>query len=91
MLTWRLWEAGRGIFKAKMEITRHICSDGGEEGTLIFANDENFLTRESTKGNYRQISIGENGRSDYIISDIDDFGLDGIKIHFGTFGEEAER
>ena len=69
-----------GIFKAKMEITRHICSDGGEEGTLIFANDENFLTRESTKGNYRQISIGENGRSDYIISDIDDFGLDGIKF-----------
>ncbi|MBS5532484.1 hypothetical protein KH017_16970 [bacterium] len=42
-----------GIFKAKMEITRHICSDGGEEGTLIFANDENFLTRESTKGNDR--------------------------------------
>ncbi len=68
-----------GIFKAKMELTKHIGLDGNE-GTLIFLNDGNFLTRESTKGNYRQISIGENGKSDYIISDIDDFGLDGIKF-----------
>lgn len=69
-----------GIFKAKMEVSRHITSYNGEEGTLIFVNDGEYLRKETTKGNYKQISIGENGKSDYIISDIDDFGLDGIKF-----------
>lgn len=69
-----------GIFKAKMEMTKHICADKDGEGILIFVNDDDFLSRERTKGSYKQISIGENGKSDYIISDIDDFGLDGIKF-----------
>lgn len=80
-----------GIFKAKMEITNHITSGGdGREGTLVFPCDDEYLTKETTEGNYRQISIGEDGRSEYIISDVDDFGLEGIKFNL-EHREESSR
>lgn len=70
-----------GIFKAKMEVAKHITGYGdSNQGTLIFPYDDEFLTRENTAGDYKQIIVGEDGRSEYIISDIDDFGLDGIKF-----------
>ena len=69
-----------GIFKAKMEVTKHITDCSGRQGTLVFPRDDEFLNGENTRGDYRQIMIGQNGRSDYIISDIDDFGLEGIKF-----------
>ena len=70
-----------GIFKAKMEIAKHISRfDSGEEGVLIFPWDDEYLTRENTAGAYRQIAIGEDGRSEYIISGVDDFGLEGIQF-----------
>lgn len=73
-----------GIFKAKMEITNHIKASEGEAGTeegmLVFPTDNEYLTKENTAGNYRQIAIGEDGRSEYIISDVDDFGLEGIQF-----------
>ena len=69
-----------GIFRAKMEAGRHITSRGARRGTLIFPYDGEFLTRENTAGDYCQVMIGEDGRSDYIISDVDDMGLDGIKF-----------
>lgn len=70
-----------GIFKAKMEITKHItgCSDI-PSGALVFPFDDEYLTRENTAGSYGQIVIGEDGRSEYIISSIDDFGLEGIQF-----------
>lgn len=69
-----------GIFQAKMEIAKHIAGDDELSGTLIYASDSEFLTKEKTKGNYDQISIGEKGKDDYIISSVDDFGMDGIKF-----------
>ncbi len=69
-----------GIFHAKMEVTKHISSAGGKRGALIFPWDGQFLTRERTAGDYRQVMVGEDGKSDYIISDIDDRGLDGIEF-----------
>ncbi len=70
-----------GIFKAKMEVSEHITGRNDQErGTLIFPWDDEFLTRENTQGDYRQIIVGEDGRSEYIISHIDDFGLEGIKF-----------
>lgn len=68
-----------GIFRAKMEMAPHI-GDGSGKGTLIFACDNDMLTKETTAGNYRQICVGENGKSDYIISDIDDRGVGGISF-----------
>ncbi len=70
-----------GIFKAKMEIAEHISRfDDGKEGVLVFPWDDEYLTKENTAGDYRQVSIGEDGRSEYIISDVDDFGLEGIQF-----------
>lgn len=69
-----------GIFKAKMEISRHITGRDGRPGYLVFPWDGEFLTRERTAGDYVQIMIGEDGKSDYIISDVNDFGMDGISF-----------
>lgn len=71
-----------GIFRAKMEIAEHITENKEKNiaKTLVFPQDEEFLTRERTEGDYRQVVIGENGKSDYIISDVDDFGLEGIQF-----------
>ena len=71
-----------GIFHAKMEVAKHISSMGQERGALIFPWDGRFLTKENTRGDYRQVMVGEDGKSDYIISDIDDRGLDGIEFTF---------
>jgi len=68
-----------GIFKAKMEITKHITSRNGQKGKLIFPYDGEYLTKEKTAGDYEQIVIGRNGDSDYIISDAHDFGIGGIE------------
>lgn len=70
----------QGIFEAKMEIAPHITSSEDVQGTLIYVTDDEFLTRSNTAGEYNQIAIGENGKSDYIISDVDDFGIQGIQF-----------
>lgn len=70
----------QGIFEAKMEIAPHITSSDDVEGTLIFVTDDEFLTKSNTEGDYRQIAIGNDGNSDYIISDVDDFGIKGIQF-----------
>lgn len=79
-----------GIFKAKMEITKHITGRGDEPGVLVFPQDDEFLTPERTVGPYRQITIGENGESHYIISAVDDFGLEGIEFTLEQ-SEESRR
>jgi len=80
-----------GIFKAKMEVSDHITGyKDSDEGMLIFPCDDEFLTRERTAGDYRQIIIGEDGRSEYIISDVDDFGLEGIQFTL-EYREESHK
>lgn len=68
-----------GIFRAKTEITDNILP-ASEGGALIYARDDEYLNPERIKGDFRQISVGTDGRSDYVISDVDDFGLDGIEF-----------
>ncbi len=68
-----------GIFKAKMEITENILPKA-EGGCLVYARDNEFLNGEKTKGDYQEISVGTDGRSKFIISNIDDFGLEGIEF-----------
>ena len=68
-----------GIFHAKMELAKHV-RPASEGGLMVFVRDEEFLTRERTQGDYERIFIGTNGRSDYIISDIEDRGIDGIRF-----------
>lgn len=70
----------RGIFQAKMEIAEHISKRDEKQGVLIFADDGEYLTKSTTKGDYQQISVGRDGKSDYIISSIDDSGIEGIQF-----------
>ena len=69
-----------GIFRAKMEITKNILP-AAEGGTLVFAGDEEFLTKERTAGDYAQIEIGTGADADYRISDITDHGIEGISFN----------
>ena len=80
-----------GIFKAKMEVANHITrEEGRNSGKLIFPDDDEFLTKDNISGPYDTISIGEDGRSEYIISDVDDFGLEGIQFNLEHM-EEAHK
>lgn len=64
------------ILKAKLEITNYFTSNG----ILIVNEDNNLLSREEVKGEYQVITTGETGRSNFIISNIADFGEEGIEF-----------
>ncbi len=65
-----------GIFQAKMELTGYF----DERNVLIAARDEEFLNRERIRGPYRLVLAGTDGKSDFILSHIEDFGADGIRF-----------
>lgn len=65
-----------GIFQAKMELTNYF----GKDNTLIFHQQGEFLEKGRISGPYRIVTTGMDGKSDYIISDIDDFGAEGIQF-----------
>jgi UDP-N-acetylmuramoyl-tripeptide--D-alanyl-D-alanine ligase len=66
------------ILKAKLEITNYLTG----EGILIVNEDNDLLSRENVRGDgrYRVITAGETGRSNFIISNIADFGEEGIEF-----------
>lgn len=68
-----------GIFQAKMEVTKHLRS-AGSGGTMVFVYDDEFLNPENTSGDYESIFIGTDGRSDFILSEIEDLGVDGVSF-----------
>ena len=72
-----------GIFQAKMELTKHF----GADNVLIVARDDEYLNEERINGEYRLVTAGGDGHSDYIISHIDDFGAEGIQFTLEHNGE----
>lgn len=64
-----------GILKAKMEVTNYF----GPESVLVVNQGCDLLQRENVEGNYRLITVGNDGKSDYIVSNVCDFGDKGIK------------
>ncbi len=64
------------ILKAKLEITNYFT----EQGILIVNEDSDFLSRDIVSGNYQTITAGETGRSNFILSNINDYGEDGIEF-----------
>ncbi len=66
-----------GIFQAKMELTNYF----DENNVLIAARDDEYLNEKRIDGIYRLVTAGPDGKSDYIISDIDDFGAEGIQFN----------
>lgn len=63
-----------GILKAKLEITNFF----NEANVLVINEINDLLTKENTKGVYKSLSIGNNGKSDFILSSITDRGEEGI-------------
>ena len=68
-----------GIFRAKMEITKNILPKS-EGGTLVFAGDDEFLTKERTAGDYIQVEVGTGENADLRISGVEDHGIEGISF-----------
>ncbi len=64
------------ILKAKLEITNYFTTDG----ILIVNEDNDFLSRDDVQGNYKIVTTGETGRSNFIISNIIDNGEEGIEF-----------
>lgn len=65
-----------GILKAKLEITNYFDKDS----VLVVNEINDLLTKDNTQGIYKSISVGNNGKSDFIISDIIDRGEEGIEF-----------
>ncbi|MFV0518519.1 MAG: UDP-N-acetylmuramoyl-tripeptide--D-alanyl-D-alanine ligase [Aminipila sp.] len=65
-----------GILKAKMEITNYF----NHNNVLVVNEINDLLTKENTQGCYKRLSVGNNGKSDFIISDIIDNGEEGISF-----------
>ena len=64
-----------GILRAKMEITDYFDKDS----VLIVNQSCDLLSRKNTEGAYRLVTAGFDGKNDYIISNVCDFGDKGIK------------
>ena len=64
-----------GILKAKLEVT--CCFD--ENSVLIINADNDMLTLENVKGNYKIVTVGTGEKCDYRIKDVCDFGDKGIE------------
>ncbi len=72
-----------GIFQAKMELTHYF----DESNVLIAARDDEYLNEDRIDGVYRLVTAGSDGKSDYIISHIDDFGAEGIQFNLEHNGQ----
>lgn len=64
-----------GIRKAKMEVTNYFTDDA----VLVVNQACDMLQKEDLKGNYRIVTVGNDGKSDFIVSNVCDFGDKGIK------------
>ncbi len=74
------------IFKAKMEIVNHF----GPENVLVINGDGDLLTKESAAGDYKLVTTGSKAGSDYVVSDLEDFGEDGISFVIEHEGESQK-
>lgn len=74
------------IFQAKMELTNYFEKDS----VLIAARDEEFLNRDRIQAGCRLVLAGTDGRSDYILSHIEDYGAEGIQFSL-EYREELQR
>ncbi|MBQ8562663.1 MAG: UDP-N-acetylmuramoyl-tripeptide--D-alanyl-D-alanine ligase, partial [Firmicutes bacterium] len=64
-----------GIRKAKMEVTNYFT----EDAVLVVNQACDLLQKEMVAGNYRVVTVGNDGKSDFIVSNVCDFGDKGIK------------
>jgi len=77
----------QGILDAKMEITNYF----GKGNVLIVNRDNDLPDIEKLEVEYKLVTVGENGRSDMVISNITDLGENGITFTLEhRIGDEYE-
>ncbi|HZK88470.1 MAG TPA: UDP-N-acetylmuramoyl-tripeptide--D-alanyl-D-alanine ligase [Anaerovoracaceae bacterium] len=77
----------QGILGAKMEITNYF----GKENVLIVNRDNDLPDIEKLEVGYKLVTVGENGRSDMVISNITNLGENGITFTLEhRIGDEYE-
>ena len=64
------------ILKGKMEITDFF----NKQNALIVNEENDLLSKENVSGEYRLITVGSSGKSNYILSGIEDLGENGIEF-----------
>ena len=64
-----------GIRQAKMEVTGYFTP----ESVLVVNQSCDLLQKDMVAGNYRVVTVGNDGKSDFIVSNVCDFGDKGIK------------
>ena len=64
-----------GIRQAKMEVTNYFT----EDAVLVVNQACDLLQKEMISGDYRVVTVGNDGKSDFIVSNVCDFGDKGIK------------
>lgn len=75
-----------GILKAKLEVTTYF----GEDNLLVVNTDCDLLSVENTKGNYRLETAGQSGDVTGLVSDIRDYGEEGIEYNLTIDGKEYD-
>lgn len=66
----------QAILQAKLEITDFFTADD----CLIIYNGGDILNKESAKGTYHLLTVGKDGNSDFIVSDICNLGEKGVQF-----------
>lgn len=64
-----------GIRQAKMEVTNYFA----EDAVLVVNQACDLLQKDMVSGNYDVVTVGTDGKSDFTVSDVCDFGDKGIK------------
>ncbi len=75
-----------GILSAKLEIRDFF----GPENVLIINDEGDLLNRAAARGNYRLVTVGRNGKNDFILSDVESSGEDGTAFTL-EHGESTQR
>lgn len=70
------------ILRAKLEVTDFLERDN----TLIVNMTGDLLTKEGATGDYNLLTVGFDGRSDYIINSIEDKDEEGLSFHIEREG-----
>ncbi len=73
------------ILKAKMEITDYF----GSGNVLIVNHDNDMLQTLKDDQEYHLITVGSSGDEDYVVSDVEDMGVEGISFRLTC--EEGSR
>lgn len=74
------------IFKAKMEITKNFTKDS----ILVVNGDNDLLTKDRIKGNYRCISIGTGEDCEFKVMNVLDKGISGVEYTLNV-GDKSYR